>query len=81
MKLETVRANLANTIAGKEQLYASKNYDNPYTTMFMDEAESAAWHATKEFLKLNINELKRILLDVDQCITQNEPTRQTETGS
>ena len=70
MNIETVRANLANTIAGKEQLYASKNYDNPYTRMFMDEAESAVWLATKEFLKLNINELKRILVDVDQCMKE-----------
>ena len=68
MNVETVRANLVNTIAGKEKLYASKNYDNPYTRTFMDEAEAEVWLATKEFLKLNINELKRILADIEACI-------------
>ena len=60
----TVRDNLKNTIAGKEaylevmQKKAIKAEDN---------ANMAAAFATIEFLKINIDELKKILADVEVC--------------
>jgi len=65
----TVRDNLINTIKGKEaylvkmQTKAIKAEDN---------ANMAAAFATIEFLKININELKVILFDVEQCCEQAE---------
>ena len=60
----TVRDNLKKTIAGKEayleqvQKKAIKAFDN---------TEISACFATIEFLKININELKVILFDVEKC--------------
>ena len=63
----TVRDNLITTIKGKEdylvkmQTKAIKAEDN---------ANMAAAFATIEFLKININELKVILFDVEKCCEQ-----------
>ena len=60
----TIQKNLENTIAGKEaylakmQIKAIKAEDN---------ANMAAAFATIEFLKININELKVILNDVNSA--------------
>lgn len=67
MNINTVAENLRNTIKGKEdylvkmQTKAIKAEDN---------ANMAAAFATIEFLKININELKVILHDVEQCAEQ-----------
>ena len=64
MNIQTVRDNLINTIAGKEKMLAGiKNPDD----IFNWEARAAAI-ATREFLEINIDELRRILQDVEQCI-------------
>lgn len=68
MNLSTVAANLRNTIAGKEQMLAGLNPNNPYSNEFLNEGEVMARRATIEFLKININELRRILQDVEVCI-------------
>jgi hypothetical protein len=66
MNIQTVAGNLRNTIAGKEQLLAE--YNNP--------SFSATHRLVKEamvqYLELNINELKRILQDVEVCVDQFE---------
>jgi hypothetical protein len=57
MSIQTVAENLRNTIAGKEALLAK------YTT-----SEHVGYEVIKHMLVMNIDELKRILVDVEQCI-------------
>jgi hypothetical protein len=54
MNIHTVRDNLVNTIAGKELLLAGYEHDS--TKMLI-----------AGMLRLNIDELKRILADVEVC--------------
>ena len=63
MNIETVAENLRATIAGKEQMLAEFE-----STTLRAGANLEAVYATKEFLKLNIDELQRILKDVEQCV-------------
>jgi len=60
----TVRDNLKNTIKGKEE-YLIKMQTKAIKAE--DNANMAAAFATIEFLKININELKVILFDVEKC--------------
>jgi hypothetical protein len=60
MKIQTVASNLRNTIAGKEMLL--ETYQNP-SILTKPIRETMA-----HMLEVNINELKRILQDVEQCI-------------
>ena len=63
MNIQTVAENLRNTIAGKE-----KYLDEVRTARCIaDRREDIALHAVQELLKVNIDELKRILQDVEQC--------------
>ena len=61
MNIYTVRDNLRNTIAGKEQLLESYK-SSPQPTL--------ATSTLCQMLKVNIDELKRILQDVEQCAKQ-----------
>jgi hypothetical protein len=63
MNIHTVRDNLKNTIAGKEKLLEAHRKVLCLGTM----AEDAALYATVSFLAVNIDELKRILQDVEVC--------------
>ena len=63
MKLETVQANLRNTIAGKEKYLAEWN--NADLTETADRIHRAC---TVGMLENNIDELKRILTDVELCM-------------
>ena len=67
MNIQTVAQNLRNTIAGKEKMLAE------YTSRFSagDIAQNAAMYATVEFLAVNIDELKRILADVESCVAKD----------
>ena len=66
MNIQTVAENLRNTIAGKE-----KYLDEVRTARCIaDRGEDIALHAVQELLKINIDELKRILQDVEQCCKQ-----------
>ncbi len=56
MNVETVRANLVNTIAGKEAMLKGMNVVNTYGSIMA------------QMLAVNIDELKRILADVEACI-------------
>jgi hypothetical protein len=63
MNIQTVAENLRRTIAGKEKMITGiKDPDD----MFNMEARMVAI-ATREFLSINIDELRRILQDVEQC--------------
>jgi len=63
MNIQTVAENLRNTIAGKEKLLEAHRKVLCLGTM----AEDAALYATVSFLAVNIDELKRILQDVEVC--------------
>jgi hypothetical protein len=63
MNIHTVAENLRKTIAGKERYLAEMQENYRLSTM----AEGMALTATIEFLKININELKVILFDVEKC--------------
>ena len=65
MNILTVRDNLRKTIAGKEEYLARLN---KLKTRELSEGGQMAIQATKSFLEININELKVILFDVEQCI-------------
>ena len=57
MNIQTVADNLRNTIAGKEMLLAEYS-----------ERKTPEHYAMCDMLEININELKRILQDVEQCV-------------
>ena len=63
MNIQTVANNLRATIAGKEQMLAQYRT----MTLVLKENESPETYATVKFLEINIDELKRILQDVEQC--------------
>ena len=67
MNIQTVAQNLRNTIAGKEkmvsQLESRRNIPRA-------PGDQMAMIATIEFLQINIDELKRILQDVELCVEE-----------
>jgi hypothetical protein len=66
MNIQTVKTNLEKTIAGKEHMLDShKRYLRSAGT---SGAENIAIDTTVKFLEINIDELKRILQDVEQCM-------------
>ena len=68
MNIQTVAENLRNTIAGKEKYLAECKdaLDKGITSTGVH----IAVDTTREFLEINIDELKRILQDVEQCAKQ-----------
>lgn len=66
MNIYIVRDNLKNTIAGKEKMLDDYRKARELATS----TEDIALYATVEFLKANIDELKRILADVEVCCKQ-----------
>ena len=68
MNTQTVAENLQNTIAGKEAMLNGLKS----TLDVRDSGARMALIATREFLEINIDELKRILQDVEQCIEKEE---------
>lgn len=68
MNISTVRDNLISTIAGKELHLSNaiKIRDEQDLTL----EQEVANYMTIQFLAINIDELKRILQDVEQCIEE-----------
>ena len=64
MNIQTVAENLRVTIAGKEMLL--ETYKNP--SVLTKQIRETMTH----MLEINIDELKRILQDVEQCIPKSE---------
>lgn len=62
MNIQTLAQNLRRTIAGKEMMLAT--YENPIVGDHSVGSRMAKT-ATVEFLKINIDELKKILADVE----------------
>ena len=67
MNIQTVAQNLRNTIAGKELLLVKQHQDrqseDPHVRMMA--------YPVSKMLELNINELKRILADVESCVAKD----------
>ena len=67
MNLQTVITNLKNTIAGKEAYLARENENRKSE----DAHVRMVAYTVAKMLEVNINELKRILQDVEQCCTHS----------
>lgn len=63
MNIQTVIGNLKSTIASKEDLLV----DYQEARKHLAGAEDTALFASVSFLKVSIDELKRILQDLEQC--------------
>lgn len=66
MNIQTVAENLRNTIAGKEELLVKRRQELEDGDCYSDSAHQAIIR----FLTINIDELKRILQDVEVCCKQ-----------
>ena len=65
MNIQTVAENLRNTIAGKEKYLAGLcNYRG------INDSAAMYSEGIRAMLELNIDELKRVLQDVEQCAKQ-----------
>jgi hypothetical protein len=62
MNIQTIRNNLKNTIAGKEKYLATLG-----NTRDMNDGAAMATEAVRSMIEINLEELKRILQDVEQC--------------
>jgi DNA-binding winged helix-turn-helix (wHTH) protein len=62
MNIQTVALNLRNTIAGKEK-YLSEVYEQRKVS----NGDDIVSFVTAQMLEFNIDELRRILQDVEQC--------------
>ncbi len=72
MNIQTVTQNLRNTIAGKEKHLAGLQECIRGLDALDDQGDT--WFratVTVEFLAINIDELKRILEDVEQCVAKD----------
>lgn len=70
MNIQTVADNLRNTITTKEQMLTEFE-----SITLRRGANLEAVFATKEILKINIAELKRILEDLESCIEKDVKTK------
>ena len=73
MNIQTVAQNLRNTISRKEKYLAEQEAKVAfsYHPQRLERGEEMAVYATIEFLKININELKVILFDVEKCVEKD----------
>ena len=61
MNIQTVAENLRNTIAGKQAMLDG-----------LKVSEKEGYYIIKQWLEINIDELKKILADVEQCMADNK---------
>ena len=71
MNIQTVAENLRNTIAGKEALLEEYKKAS-LIAVRNDTPDRVTIAAMAGFLSINIDELRRILQDVEQCIEKVE---------
>ena len=69
MNLQTVITNLKNTIAGKERLLIKNELR--LKEVKMDMLDRIVCESVTKMLKINIDELQRILQDVEQCVAKD----------
>jgi hypothetical protein len=74
MNIQTVATNLRVTIAGKEQMLALYKEKLEIGNYFKQEIKvnQTPEKITIKFLETNIDELRRILQDIEQCIPKSE---------
>jgi hypothetical protein len=70
MNIQTVAENLRRTIAGKEEMLNAVQKER--TFVGLRDGEGLALQTTAQFLTINIDELQRILQNVEQCIKETE---------
>lgn len=68
MNIQTIADNLRKTIAGKEEYLNFVQRER--TFVGLRDGEDLALSTTAKFLAINIDELKRILQDVEQYIEE-----------
>ena len=68
MNIQTVATNLRATIAGKERRLVSLNC--VLAGHHLTDTERTVCATTAKFLEVNLDELRRILQDVEQCEDQ-----------
>ncbi len=66
MNIQTIRNNLKNTIAGKEKYLATLG-----NTRDINDGAAMAVEATRAMLEINLQELKRILQDIESCVAKD----------
>jgi hypothetical protein len=66
MNIQTVRDNLKNTIAGKAELLTQWEVASTWK-----DSDKKLVNETIQYLKINLEELKRILQDVEQCVAKD----------
>jgi hypothetical protein len=64
MNIQTIADNLRKTIAGKEEMLLAIQKER--TMVGLRDGEGIALQTTAQFLTINIDELKRILEDVEK---------------
>ena len=72
MNLQTVAENLRNTIAGKEKHLSG--LQECIRGLEAIDCQDDSWFratVTVEFLQINVDELKRILADVESCVAKD----------
>ncbi len=69
MNIHTIAENLRKTIAGKENMLLAVQQER--TFVGLRDGEDIALRTTAQFLQINIDELKRILQDVEVCCEQH----------
>jgi hypothetical protein len=69
MNIQTVATNLRNTIAGKEKHLVSLN--SVLAGHHLTATERTVCATTAKFLEVNLDELKRILKDVESCVAKD----------
>ena len=73
MNIQTVAENLRATIAGKEELLASVQEN---AKLKLGNIDAYVTGATIGFLEINIDELRRILQDVEQCVVDYDDLKE-----
>lgn len=69
MNIQTVALNLRNTIAGKEQHLL--HLQQALVDLEMMDTTRTVIDTTAKFLEVNLDELRRILKDVEQCVAKD----------
>jgi hypothetical protein len=73
VNIQTVAENLRATIAGKEELLASVQEN---AKLKLGNIDAYVTGATIGFLEINIDELRRILQDVEQCVVDYDDLKE-----
>ncbi len=75
MKIQTVAQNLRNTIAGKEKYLAEMKTKSARLSWEQNSLGGSMGYRMAEdvvkYLEVNLKELRRILQDVESCVTQD----------